>query len=266
MQGISLEDKLAACLRFFAEGKYQLGIGKDYNIAIARSTFSKVLDQLIPPLEKAICGEWISIQMTEDEKRDAKRFFREKCGIEDILMCVDGTHVKIKKPTHRPMRFLNRKKYYSLNVMIVCDHNYRIRAVDARYPGANHDAHVWRMSSVKNKFEEWHNIGDAVKILGDAGYPAEPWLIRPYRAPEDGSAEFVFNTRHARARSIVERTIGLLKKKFSCLLGDNGQLNYAPEKCGRMINICCALHNMCIQNNIYLENEIITIDNREGDE
>ncbi|XP_065080793.1 putative nuclease HARBI1 [Ochlerotatus camptorhynchus] len=105
--GLSVEDKLAACLRFFAEGSYQHGAGKDYDVAIAQSTFSKVLSEMLVILERKICPKWITFAMTDQEMREAKRNFYDKSGIPGIIMCVDGTHIRIIPPT------LNRNLYYN---------------------------------------------------------------------------------------------------------------------------------------------------------
>lgn len=40
---LSAEEKLATCLRFFAEGSYQHRTGQDFNIAFAKPTFLKYL-------------------------------------------------------------------------------------------------------------------------------------------------------------------------------------------------------------------------------
>uniref|UniRef100_A0A182RZA5 DDE Tnp4 domain-containing protein n=1 Tax=Anopheles funestus TaxID=62324 RepID=A0A182RZA5_ANOFN len=173
--------------------------------------------------------------MNENERNESKEYFSRKTNIEDITMCVDGTHIKIKKPLHRPLLYLNRKHCYSLNVMLVCDHKYRIRAINARFPGSNHDAHVWKVK---------------LFVTGDAGYPSEPWLIRPHRNPGRGSEEASFNTLLSSGRIIVEMTIAILKSRFRCLNGGDGCLNYTPKKCAAIINVCRALHNVCIEHNI----------------
>uniref|UniRef100_A0A182S0B7 DDE Tnp4 domain-containing protein n=1 Tax=Anopheles funestus TaxID=62324 RepID=A0A182S0B7_ANOFN len=152
--------------------------------------------------------------MNEQERQEAKEYFLLKSGIEDVIMCVDGTHVQIKKPKDRPRLYLNRKSFYSINTMIVCDHKNRIRAVDARFAGSHHDAHIWRVSNVRMYFNDIHRNGQNHKLLGDAGYPSEPWLVMPFRDPEEGSAESEFNKKHSSGRIIVEQTIGILKSRF----------------------------------------------------
>ena len=52
-----------------------------------------------------------------------------------------------------------------------------------------------------------------------------------------------YNRRQIRTRNIVERTIGIWKRKFACL---TTKLQYTPEKVGAMIVACAVLHNIAI--------------------
>lgn len=67
--------------------------------------------------------------------------------------------------------------------------------------------------------------------------------------PEDGSPEMRFNEVHSKCRNIIERTNGVLKNRWRCLLGAR-ELYYTPEKAAKVVNICCALHNICIYYNV----------------
>lgn len=247
--GLSTEQKLAAVLRFLAEGSYQRGVGNDHHVAVAQPTLSKILSEVLEVMERQLCPKFIVMAMTEQEKDAAKTFFYEKCAIPGVVMCVDGTHVKILPPSENRELYLNRKGFYSLNVMIICDDRQKIRCVDPRFQGSNHDSHIWRASAARAYFEDLHANGDRnTKLLGDAGYPAEPWLITPFRAAQEGTEESAFNKRHSKGRMIVERTIGVLKNRFRCLLGAR-QLHYTPLKAARIVNVCSALHNFCIDFN-----------------
>lgn len=69
--------------------------------------------------------------------------------------------------------------------------------------------------------------------------------MTPYRNALESSPEAHFNTVHSKARSIVERCIGLFKARFRVLMSER-QSRYSPLKVGKMVNICAALHNICI--------------------
>lgn len=58
-----------------------------------------------------------------------------------------------------------------------------------------------------------------------------------------------FNELHSKSRTIIERTIGVLKNTFRSLLGAR-QLHYKPAKATKIVNVCCALHNLRIKYNM----------------
>lgn len=110
--------KLGACLRFFAEGPYQKGVGNDCRVGLAQSSFSTVLTEVLNIFEEKLCPEWISWP-EEQEKKEIIQKFYEKFQIPGVVGCIDGTHVKIIPPTNRHL-YYNRKGNYSLNVLLVC--------------------------------------------------------------------------------------------------------------------------------------------------
>ncbi|GBP98310.1 Putative nuclease HARBI1 [Eumeta japonica] len=123
-----------------------------------------------------------------------------------------------------------------------------IRAINGRFGGACHDSHIWNLSEERQFLKQKFQAGDSgTRILGniyilgisaaktnllflrDSGYPLEPWILTPYRCAAEGSPESVFNEQHSRGRSIIERTFGLLKARFRCLLAAR-ELHYSPER------------------------------------
>ncbi|KAG8236056.1 hypothetical protein J437_LFUL011979 [Ladona fulva] len=82
-------------------------------------------------------------------------------------------------------------------------------------------------------------------LLGDSGYPLQPWLMTPISNPPPDSPEERYNSHHCRARNCVERCIGVWKAWFRCLRKDR-TLHYSPERAGFMINACAVLHNMAL--------------------
>ena len=89
--------------------------------------------------------------------------------------------------------------------------------------------------------------------LVDAGYTNGEGFLAPYRATryhlsewEEGrlaptTHEEYFNMKHSRARNIIERCFGLLKKRWAILRSPS----FYPIKTQcRIISACCLLHNL----------------------
>ncbi|XP_055605090.1 putative nuclease HARBI1 [Uranotaenia lowii] len=176
----------------------------------------------------------------------------QKCRehqVPGVVGCIDSTHIPILRPTKDEHMYFNRKGFHSINAMIVnTDHNYRILAINPRFGGAAHDSFVWDMSAEREFFEENFRNGES-RLLGDSGYCLAPWLLTPYRNAYYGSGEEKFNSIHSTARCSVERGIGVLKSRWRCLSSDR-KLRYSPKKITAIINVCCALQNMCIAYNV----------------
>ncbi|XP_055904424.1 putative nuclease HARBI1 [Eupeodes corollae] len=239
---------LASTLRFFAEGGYQFGVGKDATLKMSQSSVSKCIKIVLNKLEVKLGTKWINFKLNHEEKEEMRLHFFEKFGFPGVIGCVDGTHIAIKSPALELRHlFYNRKGFHSLNVMIICDHKMRIRFVDATHPGATHDALAWKVSAARSHLLQQYT-GTELRnnwLLGDAGYPLEPWLMTPFRSPVPGSIESKYNIQLSKARNINERTIGLLKNRFRCCLKAR-QLHYSAEKAAQIVNVCAALHNICI--------------------
>ncbi|XP_040070873.2 putative nuclease HARBI1 [Ixodes scapularis] len=138
------------------------------------------------------------------------------------------------------------KNYYALNAMIVCDADLRILNVDATFPGSVHDSFVWRMSFLREAFLQGHFPREDEGLLGDSGYPLEPWLLNPVPGnPAVGSDEAHFNQAHRSARSVVERCIGMLKNRFRCLQRYR-TLHYDSIRSCNIVTACSILHNVCL--------------------
>lgn len=58
------------------------------------------------------------------------------------------------------------------------------------------------------------------------------------------SPEAYYTKLHVHARNSIERTIGVLKARFRCLLVHR-VLHYQPQVAGCIANACVILHNIC---------------------
>ena len=96
----------------------------------------------------------------------------------------------------------------------------------------------------------------------DAAYRNMPGFMAPFRGargtPHERAAKALFNRRHASVRNIIERTFGVLKKRFPILKGP--MQNYLIATQNNIVLACCALHNFMrdyVPNDEYFNEEAI---------
>ena len=88
-----------------------------------------------------------------------------------------------------------------------------------------------------------HMLGKYYMV--DAAYTNMPGFMAPFRAARDTqherAAKALFNRRHASVRNIIERSFGVLKKRFPILKGP--MQNYRIATQNNIVLACCTLHN-----------------------
>lgn len=141
-----------------------------------------------------------------------------------------------------------------------CNSKMQITDIVPRWSGNTHDAFIWKYSSLRELMRT--EIPPNNFLLGDSGYPLEPWLLTPYVRPTSPSEE-IFNRKHIQCRNVIERCFGLLKSRFKALHRTGGTLCYTPEKVCKIITACAVLHNICI--NYRLDEPVTISDNAEHD-
>ena len=98
----------------------------------------------------------------------------QKYGIHGVIGAVDGTHLHISKPLSSgpvlPERFFNRKGYYSINCMGVCDNQNRIRYWTNRHAGSAHDARIYSESHLKVILESQYEAECPLYLLGNSNF------------------------------------------------------------------------------------------------
>lgn len=139
---------------------------------------------------------------------------------------IDGSYIKIDKPSIDLESYMNKKGYYSIQVIrcymfqlqVVCDYNMQIRDVRyyVGYPRSIHDSHVFRISPLAQILQK--KCQD-MYILGDSGCPLLSHLLTPFK---DWShlwkAQRNYNLKLSRNRYVIEHRFGLLKRKFRQLI------------------------------------------------
>ncbi|GLV44718.1 uncharacterized protein CBL_20629 [Carabus blaptoides fortunei] len=192
---ISLNLKVLATLHFIAVGSFQNPVGCNSWISLSQPSISRIINEVCSLITQHLLPNWIKFPTEVDAKNSIKQGFYEKWGIRGVLGVIDGTHVEILAPPvaddqHPPFVYINRKGKHSINVMLISDSDTNIIGCNARYPGSVHDAAIWQMSNIKNYLRNEYENGDKLShLLGDSGYPLEPWLFTPFTAVQEGNLE-----------------------------------------------------------------------------
>ncbi|XP_027082345.1 uncharacterized protein [Coffea arabica] len=134
----------------------------------------------------------------------------------DAVGAMDGTHISACPPTGEQMAYTNRHGFQSQNVLAVCDHDMRFIYVYGGWEGSQY-------------------------YLVDAAYRNVPGFMPRYKnVGSESPAKILFNTRHSQLRNVIERTFGVLKKRFKWLKGPVDNFYMSTQI--TIVIACCALH------------------------
>ncbi|XP_018305551.1 putative nuclease HARBI1 [Mycetomoellerius zeteki] len=176
----------------------------------------------------------------EAEKQRTQRHYFENKDFPGVIGSIDGSYIRIDKPSEDPVAYINRKHYFSVHMQGTVNEKKKFLDVFVGYPGSVHDARVFANSSLAEDLPALCQDGSI--FLDDAAYPCLPQLITPYR--DNGhltQAQRNFNRMHSQCRISVEHGFGELKQRFR-------QLYFLKlrnmEFIVKFILVCCVLHNL----------------------
>ncbi|KAK0149992.1 putative nuclease HARBI1 [Merluccius polli] len=238
--GLSVEDQILIALRFYACGTFYQVVG-DY-MGVAKSAVCDVVKDVSIALASLV-NEFVSFPK-DNQIAQAKRSFFLLGNMPNTIGAIDCTHVHIQAPRENEWEFVNIKGRHSINVQLVCDADLIITNCVVKWPGSVHDARILRESALYRDLQT--NRPDGI-ILGDSAYPLLPWLMTPFLTANT-PAQARFNTAHCRARCAIERSNGVLKRRFACL----NYLRAEPQKACNITLACIVLHNIATKRNVPL--------------
>ncbi|GFP89731.1 putative nuclease harbi1, partial [Phtheirospermum japonicum] len=165
------------------------------------------------------------------------------------LGALDGTYVQVQVPLSEKPRYRNWKGDVSVNVLGVCDQNMNYIFMLTGWEGSAADSRVLRDAISRRSFLK---IPNGQYYLCDCGYTNGLGFLAPYRgvryhlnewrsgAEEPQNFKELFNFRHSKARDSIERSFGILKKRWAVLRSPSF---YDIATQNKMIMACCLLHN-----------------------
>ena len=204
-------NQLLVTLRFYATGSFQLVIGDTFHID--KSTTCRIVHRVTRAIA-ALRPQYVYFPATDQQRYDVMQTFYARSGLPGIIGAIDCTHVAIQSPgSDIGEIYRNRKGYFSVNVQLVCDSSGFIADVVARWPGSVHDSTIFDNCNLRARFETSALQG---YLVGDSGYACRSYMLTPVTNPTT-PAETGYNNAHATARNCIERTNGILKRRFPIL-------------------------------------------------
>jgi len=210
-QSLSPMNQLLVALRFYATGTFQLVVGDTF--AINKSTVCRVLHHVTRSIA-SLRDKYVKFPMTQQQQHDTMKLFYSNSKLPGVVGAIDCTHVTIQSPGGDDAEiYRNRKGYFSLNVQLVCDSTSYITDIVCRWPGSVHDSTIFDNSHVHAMFESGQVEGC---LVGDGGYACRRYMLTPVSNPQTAS-EVAYNNAQSKARNCIERTNGILKRRFPAL-------------------------------------------------
>ncbi|KAH7948838.1 hypothetical protein HPB49_002702 [Dermacentor silvarum] len=207
-------------------------------IRVLQSTVSECVRRVAKAVVNAGArNKWVHFLKTSEEKAaEGKGFTSARCYSRCHRM--HGRQPHCHYHTQGCVALVNGDILWS-HFSQICDADTRILAVDPMRSGSDHDSFVWRMTWLRRWFQAGRIANSDEYLLGDSGYPLEPWLLTPVPGhPPTQTAEGEYSTAHAAMRSVVERCTRLLKSRFRCLQRYRSLL-YEAERAEHCRCMCC---------------------------
>ncbi|XP_049932343.1 uncharacterized protein LOC116249308 isoform X2 [Nymphaea colorata] len=171
----------------------------------------------------------------------------------DCIGMVDGFHIPVTVAVECQGPFRNRKGSLSQNVMAACSFDSRFMYVLAGWEGSATDADVLQAA-----LQDGFHVPAGKYYLVDAEYKNTTSFLAPYPGvkyhPKDfegeneepQTPEELFNLKHFRIGGRIDRTIGVLKKRFPVLKVGT---SYPYESQAKLVVAACTLHNFILIEN-----------------
>jgi len=204
-------NQLLVALRFYATGSFQLVVGDTF--AISKSTVCHTVHRVTDAIA-SLRDRYVKFPSTVDEQRSTMQAFYNRSKMPGIIGAIDCTHVAIQSPGSDDAEiYRNRKNFFSINVQLVCEPTGYISDVVARWAGSTHDSTIFDNSKLRAMLETQQINGC---LVGDGGYACRRYMLTPLNNPIT-AAERAYNSAQILARNCIERTIGMLKRRFPAL-------------------------------------------------
>ena len=147
---LSVSSQVLTTLRYYATGSFFSVLGDSQGMS--KMTVSRIVSEISASIAKQ-AKVYIKFPVSNSDKINVMQKYYDLSKFPNVLGCIDGTHVPIRRPIRDEHLFINRKNFHSINVQGVCDSDLRFTNIVAKWPGSSHDSFIWTDSVLSAKFD-----------------------------------------------------------------------------------------------------------------
>lgn len=210
--------------RYLATGCSMTELHYSYRLGI--STISYIIREVCTSLWNCLKAECLP-KPTRERWLSIAKGFEENSQFPNCIGAVDGKHFRAIKPKLSGSMFYNYKNYFSIQMLAICDADYRFIYVDVGNYGKDNDSALFDASNFNKKLREKKlNIPEPTYIsekedfkvpyllVGDEAFELTTSMMHPYGGRYLPLQQRVFNYRLTRARRFSECSFGILTNKW----------------------------------------------------
>ena len=245
---ISPEQRLAITLRYLATGDSQKS--ESFNFVVGRSTVSKIVRECCSALWQALAKTYIPTPTSDRAWKEIANEFMNEWNLPHVIGALDGKHIHIQCPKFGGSDFYNYKEFHSMNLMAICDAQYRFLWTDIGSYGRDNDASVFNRSDMFSMLDQnrlnipasscVNNINLPYVIVADEIFPLKTWLLKPYPGRNLSESKTIFNYKLSRARRTIGNAFGILTTKWRIF---RRPIIASTDLVDLIVQACVCLHN-----------------------
>lgn len=222
---------------------FRVGVSTAYYII--RETCDALWDVLQPLYMKfPETQDWIDIEAN----------FREKLNLPNCVGAVDGKLIEIFAPGRTGSIYFNYCKYFSTNLLAICDALKSFTYVDIGSYGQQTDGGVLFNSTFGKRLDmnklnfpppaplPHTNTIFPFFVMGDSAFPLKENLLTPYAGDHLNLSDIEanFNEEHSSGRKIIENTFAILVRRWQIF---SGPIEMHPINVEKILKATTVLHN-----------------------
>ncbi len=224
-----------------------------YNFRVGVSTAYYIIGETCEALWSVLQPIYLKFPEKEDWIRIEKQF-REKLNLPNCVGALDGKLIEIFAPSRTGSLYFNYSKFFSENLLAICDAFKNFIYVDIGSYGQQTDGGVFfnstfgkRLDMKKLNFPPPNplphtNTPFPFFIIADSAFPLKEHILTPYAGEHLHLSDIQanFNYEQCSVRKIIENAFAILVRRWQIF---SGPIEMHPTNVDKILKAAIVLHN-----------------------